>query len=129
MLSDFESIKKVILNSLIKQKINALQILLIGSIARGDFRNSSDTDIVICFRRNQIPSNRKINDLIKLLEIEIGRKVDLIVFEYVNKFVNHEEYDKNFIENILSDAKKLDNNSKIGKEFVLLSNKIGLFKY
>ena len=129
MLSDFESIKKVILNSLIKQKINALQILLIGSIARGDFRNSSDTDIVICFRRNQIPSNRKINDLIKLLEIEIGRKVDLIVFEYVNKFVNHEEYDKNFIENILIDGKKLDNNSKIGKEFVLLSNKIGLFKY
>ena len=129
MLKDFESIKKAILVSLKKQKINALQTLLIGSLARGNARNNSDADIMICFKKNKVPDDEKIYDLINMLDKEIGRNVDLIVFEYIGKFVNHDVSDFDFIENAMTDAVQIDDTSKLGKEFIELSNKLGLYKF
>lgn len=128
MLSDFDSIKQAILLSLEENKINAIQVLLIGSLARECARINSDADIMICFKKKNLPNQDKLYDLIYLLETKIGRKVDLIVFEYVGKFVNHDPRDIDFIENAFTDAKIIINDSKVGKEFIELSNKIGLLK-
>ena len=124
MLIEFISVKKAILICLAKCEINAIQVLLIGSLARGD----SDADIIICFKKNNIPNDQKINDLIRLLQLKIGRKVDLIVFEYSKKFVTHNPFDIDFIENAKIDSKQIIDNSKIGKELLEMSKKIGLFK-
>ena len=128
MLTEFSDVKEAILSSLTEIKINVIQVLLIGSLARGTARSSSDADIMICFKRNRIPSEYDLYQLIRLLETKIGRKVDLIVFEYTNKFINHDPTDIDFLENAIIDAKQIIDDSKVGKEFIELSNKIGLFK-
>lgn len=129
MLTKLECIKNAILSSLKELDIDALQTLLIGSLARGNSRKCSDADIMICFKRNKVPKEDTLYELIDKLESKIGRKVDLIVFEYMNKFIRHEQRDIDFIENAMTDAIQIDNNSKVGKEFIELSNKIGLYKY
>ena len=53
MLSDFDSIKQAILLSLKENKINAIQVLLIGSLARECARINSDADIMICFKKKK----------------------------------------------------------------------------
>ena len=128
MLIEFISVKKAILICLAKCEINAIQVLLIGSLARGNAKSDSDADIIICFKKNNIPNDQKINDLIRLLQLKIGRKVDLIVFEYCKKFVTHNPFDIDFIENAKIDSKQIIDNSKIGKELLEMSKKIGLFK-
>ena len=92
MLTEINSIKNAILNSLQKLRIDALQTLLIGSIARGNARNKSDVDIMICFKKTKVPDENSLYKLINMLENVIGRNVDLIVFEYIGKFVNHDVY-------------------------------------
>ena len=128
MLTEINSVKNAILCSLAESKIYPIQVLLIGSLARGTARSNSDADIMICFKRNRIPSEDDLYNLIRVLEYKIGRNVDLIVFEFIKKFVNHDFRDLDFIDNASTDARQIIDGSKVGKEFIQLSNKIGLLK-
>ena len=62
------------LHQLVKQEMKSLdpqaEVILFGSRARGDFRNDSDWDFLILFRRNL---DRQLRELIleKLYEIEL----------------------------------------------------------
>lgn len=128
MVNNFDCIRNSILNSLTECKINAIQVLLIGSLARGDARKTSDADIIICFKNNKVPSDKNIYNLIKSIKSKINRNVDLIVFEYKKKFIKHNECDIDFIENAVIDSRQIINNTNVGKEFLELSKKIGLYK-
>ena len=129
MLINFEDVQLAILSSFKEAKVTPLQSLLIGSLAKGNAHSRSDADIIVCFKKKNLPNNDTIYNLLEILEEKIGRNVDLIIFEYKNKFVNHDQRDIHFLENAITEAKQIDNNSEIGKELIDFSTKIGLYKF
>ena len=128
-LSEFNDVKKAILKVIPYNKRNIVQILLLGSLATGKARPNSDADIMICYKRNRVPSDDSIYTIIDSLEKAICREVDFIVMEYRNKYINHEEHDIDFFDNVRTDGIPLIDSSNVGKELVDFSQKIGLYKF
>ena len=128
MNTDINILKLKITNVFNLMKILPIQILLIGSLANGTANNNSDADIMALFKRKNIPNNNLIKNLLVNLEFKLNRKVDLIIMEKKDRFVNHDENDLNFLEIAESEAIELLNSSKVGKEFINFSKKVGLYK-
>ena len=128
-LSEFSDVKEAILKVIPYNKRNIVQILLLGSLAKGNVRENSDADIMICYKRNRDPSDENIYTIIESLEKTIGREVDFIVMEYRNKYMKHDEHDIDFFDNVRIDDIPLIESNNIGSELVDFSQKIGLYRF
>jgi len=122
------TIKSSILKVIPYNKRNIVQILLLGSLAKGSARENSDADIMICYKRNRTPSDEDIYSIVSSLKKAIGRDIDFIVMEYRRKYVNHMQRDIDFFDNVRIEGIPLVEASDVGKELVDFSVKIGLYK-
>ena len=129
LLTDINEIKAAVLSVIPYNKRNIVQILLLGSLARGKPRKNSDADIMICYKRNRVPSDEELYYIVELLEKAIGRDVDFIVMEYHNKIVKHQQRDIDFFDNVRIEGVPLVDINKMGSELVDYSKKIGLYKF
>lgn len=95
------------------EKYNPKLVVLYGSYARNEQKESSDIDVLVVW--NKLPDTQEIKqELVKLF----NRKVDLVSMLYKNKSVDF-EYDKDFIDNIIVDGIIITGNNKYD---ILMSN-------
>ena len=69
----------------ILQKYGVTKSDLFGSYARGDFNDQSDVDVLV-----DVPDGTSLFDIIYLkndLEKVLGRKVDVVTYDSINKYV------------------------------------------
>ena len=69
----------------ILQKYGVPKSDLFGSYARGDFNDQSDVDVLV-----DVPDGTSLFDIIYLkndLEKVLGRKVDVVTYDSINKYV------------------------------------------
>jgi len=126
-LVDINDIKQAVLK-VVPSNRSIVQILLLGSLATRKARSNSDADIMICYKRNRVPSDDDIMSTVYKLKKAIGREVDFIVMEYKAKYVNHSQRDIDFMDNVRYDGIPFIDTCKVGSELVDFSEKIGLYK-
>ena len=88
-----DKIVKDIVN--IKQKYE-VEVLIFGSIARGDYKTNSDIDIAIKTNVDKETKYKIINDFDKL---DIIYKIDLVFIQNINN--------KDFLKSILKEGKEV----------------------
>lgn len=55
-----------------------LHLDLFGSVARGDFGDESDVDVLLTFKPDAVVTLITFGHIMELLEQELGRKVDVV---------------------------------------------------
>lgn len=126
--------KNIILGVL--EPFNPLQVALFGSRARGNYKESSDYDVMVWWNKKNFPRNKWDTDqmfddrmykIVDKLSEELGSAVDLVVMKYVNKWQNLiSDRDQTFYECVKGEAIYYKNVG--GNELIDMSIKEGLYK-
>jgi len=116
-------------------KYDPLQAVLYGSRATGSYKQSSDYDIMVFFKRSKFPHKEsgeeqfsRFSKMSCELKAALGKPVDLVVMKYTGKWVNtHSERDELFFNQVRSEAIRIFD--YIGSaEMCEMSEKVGLYK-
>ena len=83
MVNSLEEVKKLAIPVL--KRYNIKKAAVFGSFARGDAKENSDIDLLVKYKEGT-----SLFDVVRLqndLETVLGRKVDLVSYDFIDKYI------------------------------------------